>query len=92
MKLPDGAKITYTGGAQRLIKGNDIVMLDGETSMRSNYQDQYNDDMTSKDRFTDLDIVKIEWTRQSRQIYNPLTGKKIDISEESYQAMKKDWK
>ena len=38
------------------------------------------------------DKLALESWMFKRTIYHPISGKQVEISEESYQAMKKDWK
>ena len=38
------------------------------------------------------DKADLESQLFKRTIYHPISGKQVEISEESYQAMKKDWK
>jgi hypothetical protein len=83
--LKEGMKVYYENGTEYIVTNvriNSVVLS------------QYDDNLRLINRACgNLDIYKIVWERpKTRQIYNPLTGKKIDISEESYQAMKKDWK
>jgi hypothetical protein len=89
--LKDGMEVHYREGSVRYFKDDAFRFKDGAFSMALDY---YDDNLIRyPGKVSDFDIVKVVWERkESRQIYNPLTGKKIDISEESYQAMKKDWK